>query len=405
MTAHPKVRAFDRTTPPHIVTLVLIAGLPAASMNLFLPSLPAMTEYFDTSYATMQLALGAYLAANAPLQILLGPLSDRHGRRLLTLWSCGLFVLATIGCLLAPTTSIFLFFRILQAVIASGIVLSRAAVRDMVEDQSQAASMIAYVTMGMALVPMAAPVLGGFLDHQFGWHANFIALGIAGAGLFALVWYDMGETFTPRDISLGAQFSEYPELLRSRRFWGYAMTTAFSAGTFFAYLGGGPKVGTEVFGLTPQALGLYFGAPALGYLVGNFLSGRFSTRLGVAPMVMFGSISVVTAPVCVIVLATLGLDHPAAFFVPMIFVGLGNGMVMPNATAGMLSLRPHLAGSAAGLGSAIMIGGGAALSMLAGVVMTPGSGVSPLALLMLASGLCGIATMLYVRHINRLEAA
>ena len=122
------------------------------------------------------------------------------------------------------------------------------------------ASMIGYVTMGVAVVPMVGPVIGGVLGEAFGWQATFWLLFGLGAAIFWLSWRDLGETSVSRGLSLGQQFSEYPELFRSPRFWGYALSCAFSSGAFFAYLGGAPFVGSEVFGLTPAVLGFFFGA-------------------------------------------------------------------------------------------------------------------------------------------------
>ena len=148
----PKVRFLDQTTPPHIVTLILLAGLSALAMNVFLPSLPKMTAHFETEYRVMQLSVAIYLAVNAALQIVIGPISDKFGRRPVILWGVALFLLATLGCIFAPNITVFLAFRMCQAVIVTAMVLSRAVVRDMVP-QDQAASMIGYVTMGVAVVP------------------------------------------------------------------------------------------------------------------------------------------------------------------------------------------------------------------------------------------------------------
>ncbi|WP_212525355.1 multidrug effflux MFS transporter [Actibacterium sp. MT2.3-13A] len=401
MTSRPAVRFLDRSTPPHILTLVLLAGISALSMNIFLPSLPNMTAYFHTDYRLMQLSVALYLAVNAALQIVIGPISDRYGRRPVILWSAAAFLAMTLGCILAPTAEVFLAFRMAQAVIVTGMVLSRAVVRDMVP-QEEAASMIGYVTMGMALVPMVGPTVGGILDEVFGWQANFAMLLAVGALVLALAWADLGETARPSQISLLDQFREYPELFRSRRFWGYALSAAFSSGVFFAYLGGAPFVGSEVFDLGPALLGLYFGIAALGYMGGNFLSGRYSVRFGINRMILAGSLSVSSGLIASLLLFLLGATHPLAFFGLMVMVGLGNGMVLPNATAGLLSVRPHLAGTASGLGGTIMIGGGAGLSALAGAMLVPGSGVYPLLGIMLASSAAAILATGYVFHVNRI---
>ena len=374
-------------------------------MNMFLPSLPNMTAYFATDYSVMQLSVALYLAVSAVMQILIGPISDNIGRRKVLLWGIALFMLATLGCIFAPTAEVFLAFRMCQAVIAVALVLSRAVIRDLY-DQDHSASMIGYVTMGMALVPMIAPGLGGFLDETFGWKSVFWFFFAAGGLILWLVYSDLGETAKESSKSLIEQFKEYPELLRSPRFWGYSMAAAFCSGSFFAYLGGAPFVGTEVFGMTPSELGLFFGAPAIGYFMGNFLSGRYARRVGVNKLVLLGCIANAFGTFMSLTIFGLGLGTPISFFGMMMFVGLGNGLVIPNATAGMLSVRPHLAGTASGLGGAIMIGGGAGLSALAGFLLVPETGAVTLLEIMCTTAVCGLLAITAVyRRERRLAQA
>jgi len=389
------VRLLDRKTPPHIGTLVVITGLSAMVMNMFLPSLPTMTEYFQADYRLMQLSVALFLGAVAVLQIFIGPLSDRFGRRPVLLVGLAVFLLATIGCLTARSVEMFLVFRMGQAAVGVAMVLSRAIARDMF-DQSKAASMIGYITMGMAVVPMISPAIGGALDEAFGWKANFLVFLVLGTAVFALVWADVGETNTAKSTSFRAQVADYPELLLSPRFWGYCLAAAFASGAFFAYLGGAPFVGSVVYGLQPSQLGLFFGAPALGYMAGNFLSGRYSVTVGVNRMVLWGAVASTIGVAISLTLALSGLGSVYTFFGFMIFIGLGNGMILPNATAGMLSVRPHLAGTASGLGGAIMMGGGAALSALAGALLKPGSVPFPLLWIMLIVSVLAIAAILLV---------
>lgn len=365
------------------------------NMSAFLPSLPGMTVYFDTRYEVMQLSVTLYLAVNAALQLVIGPISDRFGRRVTTLTCLTIFVLATLGCLLSPNIETFLFFRMLQGVVAVGIVLSRAIVRDTVP-QDEAASMIGYVTMGMALVPMIAPMIGGALDEAFDWHATFVFLLIGGIFVLWLCWADQGETAGGTGRNFRDQLREYPELLRSRRFWGYVFSSAFASGAFFAFLGGAPWVASNVYGLSSFQAGIGFGAPAIGYAIGNGLSGRYSVRYGVNSMVKTGALIAAAGLCTATFLVAIGLDSAILFFGFCTFVGLGNGMVIPNASAGMLSVRPRLAGTASGLGSFFMIGGGAALSVTAGIVLKFGHGSLPLLILMTGSVLMGLFSVLYV---------
>jgi DHA1 family bicyclomycin/chloramphenicol resistance-like MFS transporter len=280
-------------------------------------------------------------------------------------------------------------------VIASGMVLSRAVVRDMVAD-AQAASMIGYVTMGMSLVPMIGPVIGGVLDDTFGWQANFALLLILGLGVLALVWADLGETATLRRVSLMDQIRTYPGLLTSRRFWGYTMAAGFASGCFFAYLGGAPYVGDKIFGLSSTEVGALFALTAIGYAAGNFFAGRFSVRVGMNRMILIGTLVTTIGLLVLALLTVAGLSGPVVFFGLTVFMGMGNGICLPNANAGMLSVRPELAGTASGLGGAILIGGGAALAALAGVLLGPGATELPLVLLMLASSVASVIAILFV---------
>ncbi len=392
---HPPARLLDRATPPHITTLVLLTGLSALTMNIFLPSLPNMTRYFQTDYAVMQLSVSLYLGLNALLQLVIGPLSDRFGRRPVMLASLVLFILATLGTLMAGSALVFLICRMGQSFVAAAMVLSRAVVRDTVA-QNEAASKIGYITMGMAVVPMLGPMLGGVLDQAFGWQASFVVMLVAGLVLLALTWADMGETNAQVRKGTRSAIKGYGQLLASPRFWGYCGAAAFASGAFFAYLGGAPFLGTELFHLSPAMLGFYFGAPAVGYAVGNFLSGRFSARVGVNRMVLAGTLINLGGLTLLILIDLAGLAQAALFFGFFSTIGLGNGLVLPNATAGMLSVRPHLAGTASGLGGAMMIGGGAALSALTGAVLGPGSGAMPLLLIMEVTSLAAVASILLV---------
>ena len=392
-------------TPPHLLTLVALSGVSALSMNVFLPSLPGMARGFGVDYGVMQLSVSAYIGASAVLQLLGGPLSDRFGRRPVVIWGLVGFLLATIGTLMATTATTFLVFRLLQSVITVCMLVPRAVVRDLY-DGDRAASMLGYVTMGMAVVPMMAPVAGGVLDELFGWQANFAAMGLLGIAVLILAWRDMGETVRGGGLSLRAQMANYPILARSHRFWGYCLAATLSSGAFFAYLGGAPFVGEQVFGLTPAQVGYWFAAPSIGYVLGNFLSARFSPRVGLNLMILMGAVLCLAALALALLIDMAGPVIPLVFFGAIALMGVGNGMVLPNANAGMMSVRPELAGTASGLGGALAVAGGAVLSALAGALLQPGSGARPLLAIMCASALGALLAILWVfRRERQLIAA
>ena len=374
-------------------------------MNMHLPSLPAMADTFNISYSAATLTVTLFLAMNAVFQFVVGPLSDRFGRRPIVLICMAIFCVSSVGCIFSTKFEMFLFCRLIQAIVVAGLVLSRAAIRD-VYSQDRAASVLGYATMGMAILPLVGPAVGGNLEVHFGWVASFWVLLGVGILVFTLAYFDMGETNKQKSSSMAVQFRAYPELLRSRRFWGYCITATFSAGAYFAYLGGAAFVGREIFNLSPGILGFYLGAPAVGYIAGNGLSGRFSVGLGINRMILTGTIITAVGMTFCILLFLFTIPVPLSFFGCVCFMGLGNGMVLPNATAGMMSVRPHLAGSASGIGGTINTAGGAAIATATGAILTPSTGILPLLLIMLACTIMSIISISYVvRRAKELDFA
>lgn len=393
-------RWLDNSTPPHIFTLVVIAATGALAMNIFLPSLPGIAKFYGADYRAAQLLVPVFLAATAFLQLLIGPLSDRFGRRPVLMVSLVIFIAATAAAPFMPTIEALLVCRVFQAFSSAGIVLSRAVVRDTVNHIDEAASRIGYVTMGMAVVPMIAPTIGGFLEELQGWQSTFWFA--AGFGLLGLVltYFDLGETNEAPESNMAEQVRSYPELFRSRRFWGYTLTSAFTSGTFFAFLGGGPFIATEYLHMTPSSYGIYFGLVALGYLVGNFLSGRYSRQIGTNRMMLAGCVIALAGVAASIALFSTGLVHPLSLFLPAGVFGIGNGMTLPNANAGMVSIRPRLAGAASGLGGTLQLGGGALMALVAAAVLSPASGPNPLLYVMIISAALAVLSTIYVMFID-----
>ena len=385
----------NKNTAPHIFTLMFMSSMSVLSMSVFLPSLPSMTEFFKTDYSLVQLSVSLYLACTAVVQLIAGPLSDYFGRRNIVLAALILLILATIGCYFAQTIEAFLFFRVLQASIATLMAISRAIVRDMATPE-KAASMLGYVTMGMSVAPMIAPSIGGFFETYYNWQATFLFVIILSIGLFLLCWFDLGETNKVKNKSLREQIKEYPILFSSRRFWGYAFAAAFSTGTFFAFLGGAPFVGSKVFNLAPTTMGFLFGLPALGFFFGNFATARFSMRVGIDKMILLGTLFQIFGMGMSLVISLLGFGTAITFFGFCIFIGIGNGLTLANSTAGMLSIRPAVAGTASGIGGSIQIGGGAALAAIAGFLLTISESAYPLQIIMFLSAFMGFVCIVYV---------
>lgn len=391
-------------TPPRMITLILMASVGILTLNMFLPSLNHMAEDFGVDYALVNLSVAGYLAVTAVLQVIMGPLSDRYGRRPILLFSMGLFTAASVGCLLAENFWVFLTFRMLQGAVISATALSRAAVRDMFSAQD-AAGVLGTITMVMAVAPMLGPGFGGVLDQLFGWRASFAAFVAMGVGMTVLIWVDMGETNLNPSETFLKQFTTYPELLGSRRFWGYALCLAFSVGAFYSFLGGAALVSGAEFDLTTAQLGIGMGSITGGFAFGNFLMSRLAKRKALSTLMIWGRVTACVGLTGGLICLMFGVVEVYTYFGAVIFVGIGNGLTLPACTVGAMSVRPKLAGSAAGLSGALMVGGGAVMTSITGTMLTPQNGAWLLLTIMLVSSFLGLLAAYYVRRIDLREGA
>ena len=387
-------------TPPSLITLIFATALSVLSLNMFLPSLAHMSVDFQVNYGLVNLSVAGYLAVSAVLQLIMGPLSDRFGRRPVLLVCMTIFVCASIGCALAESIWLFLGFRLLQASVVAGTVLSSASIRDQYSE-NEAASKLGYVTMAMALAPMLGPMLGGALDMLFGWRIGFVLYSVLGTGLLTLLWFDMGETNLNRSSTFAAQLREYPHLFRTRRFWGYALCAAFSIGGFFSFITGAPLVAAAWFDLSPAMLGLGIGIITGGFMVGNFITGRIAAHTRLTTMILIGRVVASAGPFCGLLLFVADLGSVWVFFGSAICVGFGNGLTNANASAGVMSVRPRLAGSAAGLSGAMIVALGAVLTSMTGALVNANNGPYLVLGMMCGSSFSGLLAVLYVRRVDR----
>ncbi|QPH54774.1 Bcr/CflA family efflux MFS transporter [Pontivivens ytuae] len=384
------------TTPPHLITLIFATALSVVTLNLFLPGLPAIAEEFDASYATVSLSLSGYFLVTAVVQLFAGPLSDRYGRRPVILGGLALFFVASVGCLRAESIESFLFWRVLQAAVASGAALSMAVVRDTVPER-EAARRIGLIGMAMALGPMVAPLIGGLLGEAFGWRASFALYAALGFGLLLLVWADLGETNGSRGRPLREQMADYPRLLRDGRFWGYAATSALSLCCVFVVMLGAPTLG-EAESLSQGAVGLALAVTPVGYIVGTGATTRLARHFPGPRLILLGRFISMGGMVLALVLAVTGVPL-ALYFGCFAAIGIGNGLTLPAAYSGAMSVRPELAGSAASLVSALNVIVGAVVTAAAGAMPAVISDRAGLALVLVLICTGALAAGLFTRRI------
>ncbi|MEM9222617.1 MAG: multidrug effflux MFS transporter [Pseudomonadota bacterium] len=351
--------------------LILIATIQPIAMNMYVPAMAAMQVDLSTTASLIQTTLSAFLIATAVGQLVIGPLSDIYGRRLVLIAGLLVFLLGTGVCVFAHDIHWLIAGRIIQGFGGcAGLVLSRAIIRD-VHGTATSASQIGYVTMGMAVGPLVTPAIGGFIYEWLSWRAIFALMGAFGlVGIVAAVTR-LAETHqrTKRPGVFRRWRDESMELLRSKGFWSFALTLAALCVAFFSFVSGGAFVAAFVFELSVSQYGMFFIFVVSGYIFGNFITGRFGERIGLVRMIVIGNAISLIGVAAAIVLACFDDPHPIRLFAPMLVVGIGNGFALPNAVAGCVSIRPDLAGTASGLAGAFQVGSGAIASIVVGILI------------------------------------
>lgn len=385
--------------PPRKRFLVLLVALSATgpvALNIFVPAIPQLTTRFNTDAATVQLTLSLFLLSLASGQLLLGPLSDRFGRRPVVLGGIALACLASFAAMAAPSIEWLIAARVAQALGAgTGIVISRAIVRDLY-DRDRAAAMLGLVTSAMVIAPMVAPMIGGLLDTVFGWESIFLAVSIV--TLIVLIWsvVALPETNPLRaggTDSSAVSWREWHALLTNRRFYRYALTSTFGTAPYYVLIGGAPHVVVNIIGATSAEYGVWFTLSSLGYMIGNFIASRLSTRYGVHTMIKAGiGLGLIATTTAVILLATVGTQI-WIFFVPQLFVSVGNGLLLPNSIAAAISVRPQAAGAASGISGFLQMSTGAAIAQGISYILVHDGGALSVPLMMI--GVLSVALMFY----------
>jgi DHA1 family bicyclomycin/chloramphenicol resistance-like MFS transporter len=392
-TPHDHPRAADAAKPSDtkpwglLLLLMAMTSIGPTTLNVVVPALPQMANRLASDVATIQLAVTVYLLALAGGQLVMGPLSDRFGRRPVILAGLALTAAASVLAILVGTVGSLILARVLQALGASaGIVVSRAIIRDLF-DRNRAAAMIGLVATVMVVVPTFGPLIGGLLDTAFGWQAIFLFTAVTCTIVVTWAAFALPES-RGLNVPPGAQqgfFRNLSDLVRSTKFAGYVCAGAFGSSTFFAFLGGGPHVIITLMQRSAAEYGVWFAICSIGYMAGNFGASRLSTRYGIDKMIWWGIGFECLGVALSAILAMFAMHWgPVIVFGPQLIVNFGNGLLLPGAISGAVSVRPQAAGTAAGIIGCTQMALGAAVTQYAGTLLAESDSAMPLAVLMLA---------------------
>lgn len=382
------------------LSIAALVALGPLSTDMYLPTLPGLTDEFSTDSGSVQLTLSLFLAGFAVAQIVYGPLSDRLGRKPVLLGGLLLFVIASVACSLAVNIEMLIFARFLQALGGSaGPVLGRAMVRD-IHGPAESARVLSHIGSAMALAPALAPILGGYMSVYLGWASIFwfLALfGLLGAGLlmFAIAETAPEEHRHPKPVA--TIVVDYGRLLADPLFLGYTLTCTLAYAGLFAFLSGSSFVIIEYFGVSEQHFGLLFMLVVAGYISGTLLGARLSRRHDFRRLVAVGSLVLLAAGAVMLAVALNQPRHVMSIVVPMMVFMHGVGLVMPQSMAGALANYPHIAGSASGLLGFIQMSAAGLLGAAVGHLYD-GTPVAMASAIACAGFLCVVVYLLFIRR-------
>ena len=362
-----------RSTKPPIWLLMSATVASQLALTIFLPSMPALARSFDVAYGTAQLTLSVYLFAFAFAQLAVGPLSDSVGRRPVLLGSLVVFALGSVCCALSPTIEALIASRLIQACGAcGGVVLGRAIVRDS-RSGPEAPRAMGYMASAMALAPALAPLLGGQLLVHFGWRSSFwFAAGVAVAVLIA-VWFLLAETAPrspPRATNVVRDYLDgFRVVLRERRFVGLMIAATCASSAFNVFFAGGPILLIRVMGVAAELFGWFTLAWAGNFVIGSLVSSRLQGRVRSLLLIPVGQGILTVGALAMMATALLGWVTPLALVVPLVLMGWGNGLNMPNAMANaLISVPANRVGAASALLGFVQMVAAALLTLLIGYV-------------------------------------
>ncbi|HKZ06885.1 MAG TPA: multidrug effflux MFS transporter [Methylomirabilota bacterium] len=384
MNAPPRPARLGRVA----VLLTAVVGLGALSIDMFLPSLPALARAYGTTAATAQLTVTLFLAGLAPAQLVWGPLSDRFGRRRTLISGLALYAAAGLVCARAPGIRTLILARIVQAFGAgSGQVIARAIVRD-VYPRAEAARVLGLMGTAQALNPILAPVIGGLLHATFGWRSVFYVLAGFGAMFFLTAVAVTPETNVEPDATAlqPARFVEnVATVLGDPAYLGYVAVVTFMFSGQFAFISGSSFVLIGALGVSPAVYGFCFAAVAVGIMTGSFITARLAGRIAGDRLILTGTGLGAAAGLVMAGLAWGGVSGVAAVIAPMFFFSLGLGLSNPSAVAGAVGPYPHMAGLAAAVLGVMQMTGSALYGITVGH-LSDGT-ATPMALAIATAGL------------------
>jgi DHA1 family bicyclomycin/chloramphenicol resistance-like MFS transporter len=403
----PELVAKDAATSRvMLMLLVVMTGIAPISLYLLVPALPKLATSFGRDISIAQMTVSLYMVGIACSQIIMGPLSDRFGRRPVLLAGLSLMVAASIACSLANTLPELIAARFLQALGgASGMVVSRAIIRDLYE-REQISARISLVIAVMMIAQMLSPLTGGLIETALGWRAIFVCITAASLVIAVAIALALPETRRKR-TQAGSFRGDVKNLVTSRAFLGFMLCQVLASQIIFAFAGGGPYIVVTQMGRSSAEYGAWFATTGFAYLIGNLFCVRFAPRHQLERLIWFGLALQLSGSVLNLVWSIFGLNQaPLLLFGTQMIVMFANAFVMSNSAAGAVSVRPEAAGTASGAMGFLQMGIGSLVSQSGAYLGGHFSSTLPLtAAICLLSVACASTMILLVPRRNVVVSA
>ena len=349
--------------------LAALVGFGPASIDMYLPSFLDIARDLHTSYDDVQLTLSTFLVGFAIGQLVIGPLSDRYGRRPILLWGISLYCVSSLFCAVSSGIEVLIGLRLLQALGGcAGNVVSRAVVRDIYSGSGSAKAM-SLMMLVAAITPLVAPMIGSYIVVWAGWRSLFVILSLFGAACLAGSLFFYRETLLPENrtpLNLVTTLKSYRVIFAHKSSVGYLLAGGTAFATLFSYISGAPGVFMDHFGTTRQLFAVIFACNIVGLASGSMLNNRIVAKVGADRMLAIGTMLSASAALALCAVSWIGIDSIVLFSVLLFLTVAALHMVYANAIAGLLEHYPRLAGTASALFGGAQFGFGAIAGTLVG---------------------------------------
>ncbi|GAA4897226.1 Bcr/CflA family multidrug efflux MFS transporter [Ferrimonas pelagia] len=390
------------TRPSYSVVIALLgalAGLTPLAIDMYLPAIPTLAQSFAVPVELVQYSVSVYLLGFSFGQLFYGPITDSIGRMPILMFGMGLFVFGSLGCAMAQSLDQLLLFRVLQALGgAAGSVVLMGMMRDLFAGDEFARA-VSFTMLVMALAPLIAPLLGGYLLLVAGWRSLFFLLALLGLLLVFALWRVIGETLSQQarpPLGLRSALRGYGQILKHRECMAYLLVGIFASCALFSFVTGASFVYIEYFGIAPEHFGYLFGVNVLTMMFCTSLNARYVARLGRVRMLQYGLSLSALGSILLLLLHVLAFESVLAIVIPVMMIFGPIGLISANSTGLSLDLIPHLSGSVAALGGCLRFAGGA----FAGLLMSLAHSGTPLPLVlaMASCSLCSAGIYLRIKR-------